>query len=299
MPHIATPENSLAPHTVHSQPINATAYRRVLTLIAIKLLKRVRKRSGIVLFLSDKICVKYGSYTTLAEASTMQFIAKHTSIPVPRVYCAFQHKNRTYIVMERIPGESISNGWLKRLEPVRARMLEQLKRMIEDMRRILPPEGVGVANVDGGPLFDCRVPGPSNSFGPFNTIHDFHQYLRGGLDGGPQHEPEFNKFVSQQDEAWPAPVFTHGDLSSLNILASGDRIVGIVDWESAGWYPSYWEYTTAWHVNPYNEFWRSEVDKFLTYAQRAGNGKASTQILRRFLMRQHQISTISALYLPR
>lgn len=29
-------------------------------------------------------------------------------------------------------------------------------------------------------------------------------------------------------------LFTHGDLSSLNILACGDKVVGIVDWETAG-----------------------------------------------------------------
>ena len=37
-------------------------------------------------------------------------------------------------------------------------------------------------------------------------------------------------------------VFTHGDLSSFNIVARVDGIVGIIDWETAGWYPSYWEY---------------------------------------------------------
>jgi thiamine kinase-like enzyme len=77
------------------------------------------------------------------------------------------------------------------------------------------------------------------------------------------HEPEISELISQQDKLQSAPVFTHGDLSSLNVLASGDEIVGIIDWETAGWYPSYWEYTTAWNVNPQNQFWRDEVDRFL------------------------------------
>ena len=55
----------------------------------------------------------------------------------------------------------------------------------------------------------------------------------------------------------------HGDLSSLNILVRGDEIVGIIDWETAGWYPSYWEYSTASQVNPENMFWAEEIDKFL------------------------------------
>jgi thiamine kinase-like enzyme len=58
-------------------------------------------------------------------------------------------------------------------------------------------------------------------------------------------------------------VFTYGDLNSMNIIASGDGVVSIIDWETAEWYPSYWEYITAWNVNPQNQFWREEVDRLL------------------------------------
>jgi aminoglycoside phosphotransferase len=41
-------------------------------------------------------------------------------------------------------------------------------------------------------------------------------------------------------------VFTHGDLNLRNILVDdAGRITGIVDWESARWFPEYWEYTKA------------------------------------------------------
>lgn len=58
-------------------------------------------------------------------------------------------------------------------------------------------------------------------------------------------------------------MLTHGDLSSLNILVKDDQVVGIIDWETAGWFPAYWEYTTACQVNPQNSFWRHEIDRFL------------------------------------
>jgi len=59
-------------------------------------------------------------------------------------------------------------------------------------------------------------------------------------------------------------VFTHGDLSSLNILTHGDVVVAVIDWETSGWYPSYWEYTSAWNVNQQNQFWRDESTDFWT-----------------------------------
>lgn len=41
-------------------------------------------------------------------------------------------------------------------------------------------------------------------------------------------------------------VFTHGDFKEHNVLVDDDRnLTGWLDWESAGWYPEYWEFTTA------------------------------------------------------
>lgn len=111
-------------------------------------------------------------------------------------------------------------------------------------------------------LYDGRIHGPMQ-FGPFPSVHEFHRYLQGGLDANPNNPNDASELIAWQDKYQPTPVFTHGDLSSLNVLARGDKLVGIIDWETAGWYPSYWEYTTASQVNPQNSFWKEEIDKFL------------------------------------
>ena len=195
----------------------------------------------------------------------MQFIAQRTSIPVPKVYCAFKCKGLTYIVMERVDGQMICQGWSLRSKESREHLLAQLKGMISEMRRISSPKNNGVSNVVGDSLYDQRLPKPpqdSLRFGPFDNVGDFHLYLRRGIEENPAHIPEVSKLIELHRGTWPV-CFTHGDLSSFNILVKGEDIVGIVDWETAGWYPSYWEYTSACYVNPWNEFWRKEVDKFL------------------------------------
>lgn len=136
--------------------------------------------------------------------------------------------------MDRIHREPVGVGWLKRSEESRKKLLDQLKKMVEEMRRITPPEGVGVAYIDGGSLYDPRLPSKSSRFEPFGTIQDFYKYLRAGLEAHPQHKPETSELIYRQDRPQSAPVFTHGDLRSLNILACGDKIVDIVDWETAG-----------------------------------------------------------------
>lgn len=62
--------------------------------------------------------------------------------------------------------------------------------------------------------------------------------------------------------------FTHGDLHRGNIIISSckpARILAIVDWEQAGWYPDYWEYCKALYTCSYEDEWRRDwVDNFLS-----------------------------------
>ncbi|KAJ4309128.1 hypothetical protein N0V84_011694, partial [Fusarium piperis] len=238
----------------------------IFKFMANRYVRRWLKISGRIIFFG-KYCIKSTGFTTLAEAQAMEFVSEHTSIPVPRVYCAFEHKNRVYILMERIRGQDLSVGWYQRSPESKAQILAQLHTMLRQLRHVPSDKGTKVSNIAGGPIYDVRLP-KNSSWGPFETIHDFHRELRNGIelkdltDG--QTLPGLRDLITFQDQDWEASVFTHGDLSSTNIMARGDHVVGIIDWETAAWMPPYWEYTSAWHVNPQNQFWQKEVDKFLT-----------------------------------
>ena len=66
---------------------------QVLTLAIAKLAtqrhigKLFTRSGGTILYLD--LCIKFGDAVTLSEANTLQFIAKHTSIPIPKVHHAF------------------------------------------------------------------------------------------------------------------------------------------------------------------------------------------------------------------
>jgi hypothetical protein len=245
--------------------INNTLFNRLAVISAVKAIGPFRRRGGNLVFLTNKLCVKRGPWVRISEAFTMQFIASNTSIPVPKVYCAFVYKGCTYILMERITGDMVSYMWHSRPEASRESIFTQLRTMVDEMRA-LPAPRPAVTNVLGGPVYDPRFAGQTLTIGPFETIHDFHLFLRNGileppLDG---RYPEIGDMMRLQDQPWPMPVFTHGDLSAFNILVRGDRVTGIIDWETAGWYPTYWEYSMAWWLaNPYNPFWRDLAERFL------------------------------------
>lgn len=69
--------------------------------------------------------------------------------------------------------------------------------------------------------------------------------------------------TAKQDGPWPDTVFSHGDLNAHNILVRGDKVVAIVDWEGASWFPHYWEYTSTWYGNIIRPTWRKQLSRFL------------------------------------
>jgi len=192
----------------------------------------------------------------------MQFIAQKTQISVPKVYCAFKRKNKAYIVMEKMRGDMLCNVWGNLSEDSQDRILTHLRLLIHDMRQ-LQPTTTHVSNIDGGPLWDGRIPGPGFYVGPFDTQEQFHRYLRRDITQPIDGHPEIAQLIEMHKKEWPL-CFTHADLSSFNILVRDDRVIAIIDWATSGWYPAYWEFTTAiTMVNPQNTFWGGYVDKFL------------------------------------
>lgn len=73
-----------------------------------RLFKGPLRRRGILSV--SNLCIKIYPFKNLGEAHAMQFVAQHTSIPVPKVLCAFIHKGVTYIVMSRIEGQQAQSG---------------------------------------------------------------------------------------------------------------------------------------------------------------------------------------------
>lgn len=250
--------------------IHNTIFRRWLSLLALKTTARFYTSMGSCVPITRNKIVKAGPYVHLTEGATIEFIAQNTSIPVPRVYCSFVHRNRAYIVMTRIRGNDIPTAWQKLSEQSRQRVFDQLRSMIQEMRLLKPPPGTGIESCVGGSLRDSRNPRSNPRFGPFKTIQEFHIWLREGFQPsqieGRENDSDWQgvrDMAAAQDKSWPPPVFTHADLNPFNILISGDRVVGLVDWELSGWYPNYWEYTSVWLGSATRIEWRNTIDRLL------------------------------------
>jgi aminoglycoside phosphotransferase len=105
---------------------------------------------GFCILISKNKIIKTGPYVHLIEAATTKFVAENTSIPMPKIYCSFVHKNHAYIVMERIQGDEISTAWKKLSEESRQKVFDQLKRMLRELHALEPLSGTRVESCTGG-----------------------------------------------------------------------------------------------------------------------------------------------------
>jgi serine/threonine protein kinase len=276
----SSPACNVAPGSKSNQDlaINNTLINRLFTRIALKTWGKLYKSQGQCSPISRKMIVKTGPWLDLMEAATMKFVSENTSVPVPKVYCSFVHKGRTYILMERVKGEMIGNVLDGLEHDGQQKIFAQLKRMIDELRSLIPPSGTGVQSCTGGSLWDLRIahllraPVVPTRFGPFSTIQEFHVWLREGFRFDDHKHKERMKgeegqeiaaMEAMQDGPWPPPVFTHTDLHPSNILVRGQEVVAIIDWEFSGWYPHYWEYTSAWCGNLIRTAWQDDLPQFL------------------------------------
>ncbi|KAF2967600.1 hypothetical protein GQX73_g6015 [Xylaria multiplex] len=200
----------------------------------------------------------------------MKYLAENTTIPVPKVYCSFVHKNMAYVVMERIQGEPLPRAWRSMPEESRENVISQLRLIFQELHSLPPPPGTGVESCVGGSLFDSRIIRGNPRFGPFKTIQEFHFWLRGDFKPEDlkdrEKDQDFHDMIDmmrQQDGHWPPPAFAHGDLNPSNILVRDGKVVGLIDWEFSGWYPHYWDYTAAWFGDIINTHWQGILDKIL------------------------------------
>ena len=239
-----------------------TRSERNLIRLRIWLARRVYRsffQSGVCRF-GPRSVLKFTFMTRTAEAANIEYIARNTTIPVPRVQDVFIIDQRTYIIMDYINGSEFSQKALSAEQ--QESIFEELKGYIAQMRALKPTRPGRVESADGSGLSDHRI-GGSKPFPPFESIERFHSHIG----------HEVILYSDKYREAWPqfqamrnrkyCTKFTHSDIAPRNLLVKNGKIAAIIDWEMAGWYPEYWEYTrwaasNSWSPQRWEEI-REEV----------------------------------------
>lgn len=172
------------------------------------------------------------------EPNALRLVEKYTSIPAPRVIDVGEYKDAKYLVMTRLPGQTLEDVFHLMTYAERDRFADDLGAYAAQLRRIPNNTPYLFCDTLGGPIIDHRM--PDGGGGPFNNESDFNNHLTSHLKCT---SAEF--FPDQALRLDHRSYFTHSDFHWTNLLVENGRLSGIVDWECAGYLPEYWEFTKA------------------------------------------------------
>ncbi|KAF5638095.1 kinase-like domain protein [Fusarium sp. NRRL 52700] len=190
--------------------------------------------------------LKYNSNsdTLRNEYNALKVLEEKTTIPAPRAFDIVSQNNNEdelgYLLMSRVPGTALATCRDALSDQDYANLSEQLKECVSQLRDIPKPANhdMAICNTLGEPCQDPRIRDWA-PIGPFPDEASFSQNLR---------------FPDEPSRRGHKIIFTHGDLNPRNIMverirnstgARSWRLSGIIDWETAGYYPEYWDYTKS------------------------------------------------------
>ena len=208
------------------------------------------------------LLLKQSDGTSIDEVQSMQSICV-ADIPAPKVISYGEHSSTPWapvsILMTRLPGCELADIYPDLDQEQQDSLAMELKTIFETIRSWPNSWGDRICSISGESIRSIRV--PNHRIGPCESEDEYHDYLIGAASShsfGSREEFERSMAAARQTQTLQHPiVFTHGDLANHNILVHDGHVSGIIDWESAGWYPNYWEFTTplCWASDKYG--WRS------------------------------------------
>ncbi|KAI1954125.1 hypothetical protein LOZ57_000475 [Ophidiomyces ophidiicola] len=237
---------------------------------------------GRIVLIRNKFVVKYGRTLIHVENEgyALLFIEKHLSIPAPRLYAMYRKGPWLYIIMEYMSGENLDILWPALSSPDKQSILSQLRNIFNKMRSLPPRNFFG--NVSGGPIehqYFWTLDKDPAIVGPFKTENDLNlalaKHSRQNWEENARYpwladfyERNLHRALKDHES-----VFTHADLQRKNILVekridtvSGEEhyvVSALVDWQTAGWYPSYWEYAGTFCCLQWVDDWPESLEKIL------------------------------------
>ncbi|OOF96678.1 hypothetical protein ASPCADRAFT_167731 [Aspergillus carbonarius ITEM 5010] len=233
-----------------------------------------------VVVVRDLYVVKYGPTVSENEGHALRYLEQEFSVPVPRLHAMYRIENKVYLVMDYIPGVTLREVWDSISDTNKRSLLVQLRAVFERLRRLRPPQIIG--SVTHGPVphkffsppfEDVEISGPFDEEGLFSRAMALRANQMCGAGQGNWWPCDFLLRNLHETLQCHLTVFTHGDLQRENIIlsrvfntSSGEeeyQIAAIVDWEAAGWYPSYWEYACIFPTFQWDDDWPASVERII------------------------------------
>ncbi|RJE19646.1 Phosphotransferase enzyme family [Aspergillus sclerotialis] len=166
------------------------------------------------------------------EVKTLNYLATHTEIPVDR-------DGRYFVLNKRVDGQTLEEAWPSLSEPQKVAIADQVVQVRKQFRSITSSS---IQCIDGSPCYSSLLFFDHEPRGPFHSDQELWDALLHKLDHIPQQALENLKKLLPKCEPY---VLTHCDLNLGNIMVQDGKVVSILDWEYAAYFPIWYEYVSA------------------------------------------------------
>ncbi|KAK1691088.1 phosphotransferase enzyme family protein [Colletotrichum godetiae] len=167
--------------------------------------------------------VKCGDDVTIIEAQTQKVAYERLQgkLPVPEIFDWAEDDGQRFIYMSLIEGVTLQDRWHDLIEDERRVVCEELKEMVRALRAFKQDSHDRfVGSLGKQPLNEIFLTSHPDLRGPFvdfNAVQQFQDACGIEIDGDTQ-------------------------------IVPNPKVAAIIDWDQAGWLPSYWEYCKAKQV---------------------------------------------------
>ena len=203
------------------------------------------------------------------ESLNIRFLQRNTAIPIPNILTQWTEEDgRCFVIMERLRGTPLSEVWGKMSTVERDKLARQTVHSLHQLRNLT---SMRIKSLSDDPVYSAFLfpSGFGKPHGPLSSDDELWEEMTKTWDGFP--ETARQHLREQMPPATPY-TFTHGDLAMANIMVEDGKLIGIIDWESSGYFPIWWEFTCAgiglsdddkqWknmlrqHMGNYSEAWQ-------------------------------------------
>ncbi|KAF2815600.1 uncharacterized protein BDZ99DRAFT_457582 [Mytilinidion resinicola] len=178
------------------------------------------------------IKVKAWRHGMQLESDTIRYVNRVSSVPTPEVVYSWVDTdwNRSFLVLKPLKGRTLLQAWETLSIDRRMELASTVARFCKTLalstsKMLETANGKGIIE----PFLTAQPPNSEPSWKP--------QFL------GPYSTYQLQSYLSDPSVTGDTELFYfyHADLGPTNIIVTEDgSIVGIVDWESAAFYPMFW-----------------------------------------------------------
>jgi hypothetical protein len=201
----------------------------------------------------------------------MRLVQEHAPlVPIPELYTTSYlskdgciHYGELY--MSNVPGQPLTAVWAELDDASKERACQNIWDLVAKIRTIPRPDHLRTnlyCTSDGSPSYDPLL-GSTTDIPPLFIDDDtFRNRISARYiahNGLSYRDGDLLDLLPRSETS----VFTHGDIGLRNIMVDAEGcILAFLDWESAGWFPEYWEFAQMMKpCDPIEYTWQHWMDR--------------------------------------